>query len=339
MIEDSTAAGRDGAGGRDASARRAEQREQRVSTGLLELERWLTDQIRQGIAGTKAAGHAHWDDVARRLVDAQAPGVAGAVARLGATLSGEDWPGRLLGEYGLLYLLTAAYRGRAGLPADLVRTVRSRIGFPVTREEVLAGAGVRDVWDVLGLRDEEQDRLIARRVWLRGRRTGRSALVLSFAPPGRPLDATLATGTAVDADLAFYAGAVPLRALVAARHAAPYAFTGPPPGTGPAAALGEVAAALAGDPWLESWPLVLSGVVPTRDGGADVRDGGADAGEAGWMLADASGEGLALHPGAGAPWTLVATSGGAPVTVAAEWTPWGLVPLTTWDEDGRTVVV
>ena len=96
-----------------------------------------------------------------------------------------------------------------------------RVGFPVTQEEVLAGPVTRDRWDVLGSRDEEQDRLLARRVWLRGRRTGRAALVLSFAPAGQALDASLVTGTTIDADLVFYPGAAPLRALVAARHGTP----------------------------------------------------------------------------------------------------------------------
>ncbi|MFB9962411.1 SWIM zinc finger family protein [Sinosporangium siamense] len=313
------------AGRQEAAARRAEQREQRVTTGLLELERWLTDQVRQGVAGTRAGGHAHWDDVAKRLFDAQAPGMAGAVARLGGTLAEDDWPSRLLGEYALLYLLAAAHRGQSALPGDLAASVRSRVGFTVTREEVLAGETVRDHWDVLGRRDEEQDRLTARRVWLRGRGTGRSALVLSFAPIGQPLDASLVTGATVDADLAFYPGASPLRALVAARHAPPYT-EGPPAGVTMAEALTAVSDALAGDPWLESWPLVLSGVVPARDRG--------------WLLADAAtGEGLPLHRRTGAPWTLIAVSGGHPVTVAAEWTPRGLVPLTTWDDDGRVVLL
>ncbi|GIH92641.1 SWIM zinc finger family protein [Planobispora siamensis] len=357
--------------GQSADSRRAERREQRVAAGLSELERWLADQIRQGIAGSRR--HDHWDDLVKRLVDAQAPGVAGTVSRLGSVLSTEDWPARLLAEYSLLHLLLVAYRRRSeGVPAagdpagpELRQTVRSRVGFPVTKEEVLAGEKVRDLWHVLGRRDHEQDRLITRRVWLRGRKTGRAALVLSFAPVGHALDASLVTGTVVDADLAFYPGASPLRAVVATRHgAAPSTVpqdavpsvashgaasavasqdavpdparhdsvseraSGPdtavPPGSTPEQALREVADALAGDPWTDSWPIVLDGVVPMGNGS--------------WLLGDASG-GLPLHPSAGTPWRLVAVSGGHPLTVAAEWTPRGLRPLSTWDEEGRVVVL
>ncbi|MEV7006457.1 SWIM zinc finger family protein [Streptosporangium sp. NPDC051022] len=312
--------------------RRAEQREQRVTAGLSELERWLADQVRQGIAGSRR--HDHWDDLVKRLIDAQAPGVAGAVSRLGSVLAHEDWPARLLGEYALLHLLAVAHRrlpattaAGDGPGAALAQTVRERIGFPVAKEDVLAGRTVRDVWDVLGRRDSEQDRLIARRVWLRGRTTGRAALVLSYAPVGQALDASLITGTTLDADLAFYPGSAPLRALVATRHDAPAGTAGTPgpvPGSPVERVLAEVAEALAGDPWLDSWPVVLDAVTPAKSGS--------------WLLAGPTG-GLPLHPSAGTPWRLLAVSGGRPLTVAAEWTPDGLLPLTTWDEEGRVIVL
>ncbi len=307
------------AGGRAAARRaQAEQREGRVAAGLSELERWLADQVAQGIAQARQTGLADWDDLARRLVDAQAPGVAGTVARLSRVLHAEDWPGLLLGEYALLHLLAVAHRRAAALPEPLRQTVRARVGFPVTRESVLATAAVRDHWDVVGSRDEEQERLVARRVWLAGRTTGRAAMVLSFTPAGQPPDASLALGTTIDADLAFYPGASPLRALVAERYG--LADAGPPPGTTVSLVPALIAEVLTADPWADSWPLVLAGVVPCLDG-----------------LADEEGNALPLHPSAGVPWRLLAVSGGRPVTVAAEWTPRGLLPLTTWDEEGGVV--
>ncbi|MFI7447632.1 SWIM zinc finger family protein [Nonomuraea sp. NPDC049714] len=344
-------------GGRAAGAESV--RHTRVAAGLAELERWLADQVRQGLSG---AAEDDWAGLAKRLIDAQAPGVAGIVSRLARVRAVDGWPGRLLEEYSLLHLLAVAYRQRAELPADLAQTVLMRVGFPVTREEVLAGPVTRDRWDVLGSRDEEQDRLAARRVWLRGRRTGRAALILSFAPPGQALDASLVTGTTIDADLAFYPGASPLRALVATRHRATdpttptathggvrgvagdaggsaerggHGFAGGgsgdgaarggagvaegrvPPGATPEEAMEEIGAVLAGDPWADSWPIVLAGVVPE----------------------ETSLGGFPLHPRRGDIWRLLAVSGGRPLTVAAEWTPQGIRPLTTWDEDEATVIL
>ena len=71
---------------------------------------------------------------------------------------------------------------------------------------------------MLGRRDLEQDRIRTRRTWLRGRKTGPPALVLSFAAAGEALDDSPAVGTETDADLVLYPRAVPLRALVLTRH-------------------------------------------------------------------------------------------------------------------------
>jgi hypothetical protein len=305
-----------------AALRRAEQREARVATGLTELDRWLCDQVRQGLAVSQRSGYRHWDDIAARMVDAQAPGLAERLRALAAVpYSGPGWDARLLEEYALLRLLATACRDQAALPPPLRDTVRSRVGFTVRQADLLASATpVRDHWHVLARRDLDRDRIRTRRSWLRGQRTGRTALVLSFAAVGQSLDDSLAVGTVTDADLAFYPGTVPLRALVAARRDT--VSCGPPPGRTVAGLLAGYAAALGQDPWLDTWPAVLTATparVPLP------------------CLYDTSGEALPLHPGAGDCWPLFALSGGHPLTVAAEWTPRGLWPLTAWDGDGMVV--
>jgi SWIM zinc finger len=305
-----------------AARRRAEQREQRVGTGLAELDRWLQDQVRQGLAASQRSGYRHWDDIAARMVDAQAPGLAERLRALAAVpYSGPGWDGRLLEEYALLRLLAVAYGRQADLAPPLRDTVRSRIGFTVRQADVLAaGPPVRDRWQVLARRDLDQDRLRTRRVWLRGNTTGRYALVLSFAAAGQSLDDSLTVGTEAGADLVFYPAAVPLRALVAARRDEGPA--GAPAGDTVAGLLISWAAALGEDPWLDSWPAVLA-ATPARSPQP--------------CLYDTAGDALPLHPGAGDCWPLFALSGGSPLTVAGEWTPRGLWPLTAWDEGGTAV--
>ena len=305
-----------------AALRRAEQRAARVATGLTELDRWLCDQVRQGLAASQRSSYRHWDDIAARMVDAQAPGLAERLRALAAVrYSGAGWEGRLLEEYALLRLLATACRDQAALPPPVRDTVRSRVGFTVRQADVLASATpVRDHWQVLARRDLDQDRIQTRRVWLRGQRTGRPALVLSFAATGQSLDDSLIVGTETEADLAFYPAAVPLRALVAARYDT--VPGGPPSGASIAGLLAGYAAALGQDPWLDTWPAVLA-AIPARDPVPG--------------LYDQAGEAVPLHPGAGACWPLFALSGGHPLTVAGEWTPRGLWPLTAWDQDGAVV--
>ncbi len=109
--------------------------------------------------------------MAARLVDAQAPAAASAVRRLGSIAGvGPQWADRMLGELGLLWLLVTAYDRIDALPGPLAATVRTRIGFPVAADDVLAGPRVRDRWQVLGQVDSDDGMLISRRVLAARRR-------------------------------------------------------------------------------------------------------------------------------------------------------------------------
>ncbi|BCL17877.1 SWIM zinc finger family protein [Micromonospora sagamiensis] len=302
-----------------AAAKRVEQRAARVAAGLDELRRWLDDQVDQGLAGAEQAGPAPFETVAARLVDAQAPTVAGTLRRAGRTAGiGAHWADRLLGELGLIRLLVTAHDRLDALPDDLAATVRSRVGYPVATDEVLATPPVRDRWQVLGQVDSADDKVTTRRIWLRGAGTGRFALVLAFAAPGQTFPADLVPGTEVDADLCFYPGSRPLRALVSTRHGAPVPLTAPTGAVDIRTALAEYSAGLAADPWRESVPVLLAGVVPTREG----------------HLVDQAGDALPLLVGHDQPWWLLAGAGGQPVDLAAELGPAGLRPLAAWS-DGR----
>ncbi|HEY0699373.1 MAG TPA: SWIM zinc finger family protein, partial [Micromonospora sp.] len=186
----------------EAARKRAEQRAGRVAAGLAELDRWLLDQVSQGLAGAERAGHRPYETMAARLVDAQAPGAANAVRRLGGVVGvGPAWADRLLGELALLRLLVTGHERIEALPAPLADTVRSRIGIPIATDDVLAGPPARDRWQVLGQVDLVDDKLTTRRTWLHGAGTGRFALLLSFAAPGQAFPADVGPGTTIDADL------------------------------------------------------------------------------------------------------------------------------------------
>ena len=168
----------------EGAAKRAAARVARVAGALDELDRWLHDQLRGGLAGLERAGYAPFDAIAARMVDGQAPGVAGLLRALPGEIAGDGWPGRLLDQFGLLHLLIEAHRSLDRLDPELAATVRSRIGYPVAKDEVLASPPVTDHWLALGMVETVESRLETRRVWLYGAETGRWAVLLSFAPIG-----------------------------------------------------------------------------------------------------------------------------------------------------------
>ena len=333
-----------------AAARRAQQRAQRVAGGLAELASWLRDQVLVGLSATTAHGHAN--EIAARMVDAQAPGVAAALRGLSAIpAAGEGWPGRLLGEYAQLHLLARAHERLDTLPPELAATVRSRVGYPTSRKDVLTRPAVTDHWAVLGVRDLLEGNVPGRRIWLRGRDCGQWAMLLTFGAPGGaggwqdPDTARLRPGTELHASLHYYPGQPPLRAVAGERHAQPAPAGRPDAAADADALLSEYAAGLEQDPWLTVWPAVLTGT-PVPPGGGSGPGGGPGSGPGGggggtggggslgtrWQFVDRVGAALPLAQHESL-WTLLAVSGGSPVTVAAEWQPDGLLPLTAWHGD------
>jgi SWIM zinc finger len=305
-----------------AAARRADERAQRVATGLAELTEWLSDQVRVGFAASPGGA----DAIAARMVDAQAPGVASVLRGLSALpwSAGDEWPGRVLGEYARLRLLARAHERLGTLPPGLAAVVRSRVGYTTGRQEVLERPAVTDHWQVLAVRDLIEGTVPGRRIWLRGRDTMRHAMLLTFAGGGYwqdPETAGLRPGTEVFADLHFYPGEPPLRALTGERHAAPSRGKRPEPDGGIDGLLAGWAAGLERDPWLTTWPALLTGT-PVPGPAAGNR----------WHIVDEAGAALPLAERE-SQWTLLAVSGGNPVTVAGEWNGREVLPLTVWHGD------
>lgn len=309
-----------GAGPSDPAAarRRAERRAERITGGAQELEQRLTDLLRGGLAAADQSGYGLWEETAARMVDAQAPGLAGRVRELGAIpASGPGWPVRLLEECALLHLLDTAWLGIDRLPEPLAATVRTRVGLTASVD----GPPVRDHWLVLAQYDTPDGKIVTRRIWLYGKDSGRTALLLSFGAAGRSPGQALPVGVTIDAELTPYRGAGQLRAELGGQFGAPVPTGAPPPGSTATAAVAAYGQALQDDPWLESWPVTLRGVIPVPSGD-------------GWQLVDAAGDtALPVTPSAlSRPglWKLVAISGGAPVTVFGECGHRGFDPLAAW---------
>jgi hypothetical protein len=308
----------------EAAGKRVLARAERVATGLDELDQWLTDQVRGGLAGLERLGYSHFDGIAARMVDAQAPGVAGLLRAIPGEFAREGWPERVLEQLAALHLLVQAHRRLAELDDELAATVRSRVGYPVRKDAVLDTPGVADHWFAVGQVDTVEYRLETRRVWLFGATTRRWALLLSFAPPGGVLDSSVRAGQLVAGRLHFYPGSGQYRALLGVQTSAV-----DPPVSPPAESCDEVrrrfAKLLGLDPWSSRMPAVVRGtpLVPPRM-------------DAGWALRDEAGRVCAVVGSTGEPWPVVARSTGDPVDVFGEWGPAGFRPLSLpADDQGR----
>lgn len=287
------------------------ERMERIRDGLVELERWIEDRIRLGLAHPDTARPETWERLAARLVDARAGALANRVRRVAAMVgSHASWHADVLAELGVLHLLAEGGRRVGTLPPDLAASVAMATGWQVRRADVLAGVPETDDWLVAGRSDTREDRIVVRRWWLRGLRSGRWAVVLDFAVQHDGLDEPFGVGSVVDADLFRYPGAS-LRALVG-RSAEPGVRPSEVPTRSVAEAVAEVGNLVAAEPWLERvGALVLA--APSRHDGR-------------WVLTDDTGS-VPLVGGDARVGALLAASLGSDVAVAVEWTPAGFEPL------------
>jgi len=303
----------------------------RMHAGLAELDRWLDDRIRTGLADPSLARYATWDQLAARLVDAQAGSLANRVRRLaGLVGASPDWHDDVLAELGMLHLLAQAGRRIGALPGSLADAVATTVGWQVRQADVIAGVPDTDEWLIAGRSDVREDRIEVRRHWLRGVNSGRWALALSFASYQQSLDTSLPVGSSLRADLHRYPGPA-LRALVGTRYHDPVdhpsvASQFAASACSIADGCAEVGVMVAAEPWLDRVPVTVHARL-------------ARAGQA-WALADSTGSMPILDLGtrafdAGVA-MLLAVSGGKPVDLTVEWTPHGVVPLSIHLPD-RTV--
>ncbi len=291
-----------------------------MTTGVDELELRLIDFARRGIADTLTQGSETWLTAAARLTDAKLPGPAGRLRRL-ASLGAEGTEAEVARTLGDLYLFVRAWRKRDELPENRHHELRQVAGINTKREQLLARPGTTDHWLVLGTVAGEEERLRYRRVWLRGERTRRFALLLDFAFGEMPFEQSWPLSAAFEGTVHYYPGSYAQRA----------AFPAPRPGGRPYDGLKGYATfidmqenyrrALAVNPWLFQYPVYLNAVRPVKQG-------------AELLLVDPAGRSYPVPADYTGTYRLLAVSGGRPLALMAEFDGYHLRPLSLLTELG-----
>lgn len=305
-------------------AKRSLDREAKVVAGLKELELWLRDLLRHGLASSQTRSIDYWEQMAARLIDAQAPGVARRVRDLARVPHyGDGWTEQLLSQLGSLFLLLKAFERVETLAPATQADVRTAIGWNLKEDELPEENVVAGEWLVLGQRTTGEEGLRVRRTWLWEENTARGALVLEFAAPGQHLALDLLPGTNVEAELVFYPSNYPLRAALRKRVNATRSLKEIRGYQTSDELLKAYADVLALNPWVEAIPAPLQTVVPIRRGEH-------------WFARDTDGRMLSLRCESIAGWKLLALSGGSPITIFGEWNGRSLLPISA-RVDGRHV--
>lgn len=199
----------------EAQAKRAEARAKKVNGGIDDLQVWLKDLIRNGLLTLPERSYEYWQNTAKRMIDAQAPGLASMVKALGnINYFNDSWKHEVLNQLTRIYLVSESYNHLESLPEEFQQEIRTLVGFTQSKEELLTQHGISDQWLVLARTLEDDEQLTIERNWLYGVKSKRFALVLQFFASRQLPELNLMPGTTINAELVFYRGLYPYRALI-----------------------------------------------------------------------------------------------------------------------------
>ena len=296
-----------------------------METGLEDLEMWLTDTIRQGLASTERQGYEFWKDISARMVDAKLGGIGRKIESMQLLQGGNvNWVDKMLSQMTDLYLVAKGFKNLDQLPFPLQQELLSVAGVNTKKDEVLNQEGTKDDWLVMGQIEGVEDNLNFRRVWLQGQKTKQSALILDFVFGDAGFPNHFPTGSMIKGEVCYYPAAFPLRGVIRL----PFDIsndTQPMKGYGNFKAFSETySKALFANPWLLDFPCCFEKVIPTRKKNQ-------------LFILDENNDQLEVLDRSQIGWKLLAISGGYPIKIFGEWTGDLFIPLSA-ESEGRLVV-
>jgi hypothetical protein len=306
LIKDQPAAQRTEAQEAQLAELRLKTREKRLrqmEEGLNELNLWLKDVIRQGLANLEVQPPEFWEEIAGRLVNAKCGRLARRVRHLPTLFGKPNWHETMLAEIGELYLLLKGFKNIQQLPPALQQEMLNQAGINVKKEELIGVKGVQDTWLVIGQTEgkDEDTNLFYRRTWIAGEQTQKVALLLEYAWGTNPYETNFKPGNQFRGEVVYYPSAHPLRVTLRNFQTVvePFLVNGFADFD---VFSKQYAKAVGNNPWLLVFPAILDEVVPVFE-------------KNDFYILDKNKKMLPLKTKETTAWTLLALSGGQSITV------------------------
>jgi hypothetical protein len=199
----------------EAQNKRIQQRQKKVEGGIEELQLVLKDIVRNGILGLPEKAPALFDNLSKRMVDSQAPGLAFMVKELaGINYYKEKWHTELLDQVVKIHVATSAFQQEDQLPDLWQEELKSILGFPQNTDELKQQGGHSGHWFVLARQTDQREQLQVQKNWLLELTSGKFALVIQYYVRSQMPEVNFTPGTTIEAELCFYKSVRPYRAIV-----------------------------------------------------------------------------------------------------------------------------
>jgi len=256
-----------------AKQKKAQERVQLRTQGIWQLEQWLLHLIEGGLAQTHVQTHEFWEAQASRMVDSKARGLAQRLQQMGgiAVAAQQNWEQKLLEAIASLYLLICSYKKLPQLPPLLQADIKACIDFS-WRVGITANTPVvKNTWRVLGhYVSKASDGVISAYTYLQHPKHP-IALLLQFWHENQAAPLLFRVNQCFEHALQWYPSNSPLR--VALVKPLPVKNNITLNNTSPTGLLSinnmlnNYAQALAANPWLTNYPVLLSNCLPMYQSG------------------------------------------------------------------------
>ena len=313
----------------EQKAKTLDSRIKNIQDGLPELETWLLDTVREGIASIEKNAEQICEDIATRMSDAKMKGMATRIREIPLMIgSSENWIEKVTTRLGEIYMFINAFRQYENLPEALQDELKQIAGINLKKDEIRTDKGVKDNWLILGKsegQDELNSRIYFRKIWLWGERHKRPAMILDYNFGSASFPHSFILGTQFNGELAFYPGTFQLRGLLKTQAQTGGLIEYFPGYDNFDAFLLAYANAVSENPWLRSFPCVLSNVRPMIENDK-------------LIVADKNAQMVKIQSDSDnvMGWKLIALSGGNEMDIFGEWNGESLVPLSAC-VDGKFV--
>lgn len=305
-----------------AQLKRQEARSSKVTAGVEELLIWLKDIIRGGIFGMPDKGADYWDNMARRMIDAQASGLASMIRKLAETKFWEEgWQSNFMDALLRLYIVAESYQNLEQINSDLQKDILRSIGFSSNLEELKTQNGIQDTWLILGKEKSTEGALTVEENWLYGLQSNKYAVILQFYAKGQAVDISLIPGTYLNAELVFFPSSIPYRSLIKSHTGLTTASSVENKGFTDWQELALYETKVTGIlPFHNDMPVIVQQLSPVKI-------------QQSWWLKDKQGSLCKISTSFNNLWKMLAISGGVPLTMALIGTENNYTPIGIWHQN------
>jgi len=287
-----------------------------MTAGAEDLEQWMLDAIRQGLAALDKSEE-EWNNIASRMVDAKSRGLAGQL-KIIATDREEGWPERMMETFGQLYLSTNGIRNIEKLPEPLKEQLLQIVGVTIKQKELLEQEGISDDWLVLSRwRGLNREQAAMQKTWLLGLEGQQIAMLIEYDYMGDGFKHNFLIGQMLKGEVVYFPESYPVRALLKKWAVAEKKESALIPFKDTTSFLREYAHALAANPWLIRFPLLVENMIPLRE-----KDD--------FFLLDHDEKIIPMTVKGMAGWTLLSISATKPLTLFGEWDGKSFHPLSVF---------